>query len=140
MQGPSMLPTFSNYGEFVIEDRLSLRLFPDSLHRGDLVVLQSPIHPERRICKRIIGLPGDVLCVDPSGECAPSTEHVIVPKGHVWIIGDNATHSRDSRIYGPVSMSLIQGKIWARIWPLQDATIFRNPTTILDNAESKLPR
>ncbi|GLB36341.1 putative peptidase S24-like [Lyophyllum shimeji] len=132
MTGPSMLPTLAHDGELVIEDRLTWRLFPERLSRGDLVVLQSPLEPGRIICKRILGMPGDIVCVDPTGELAPSTEHVIVPKGHVWISGDNAAYSRDSRVYGPVSMSLIQGRLLARIWPLQRATIFRNTATLLD--------
>ncbi|KAF5377689.1 hypothetical protein D9615_005235 [Tricholomella constricta] len=132
MTGPSMLPTLAHDGELVIEDRLSVRLFPERISRGDIVILQSPLEPGRIICKRILGMPGDIVCVDPTGVLAPSTEHVIVPKGHVWISGDNAAYSRDSREYGPVSMSLIQGRLFARIWPLQKATIFRNPATSLD--------
>jgi len=115
MEGPSMFPTLAEKGEVVVEDRLTLRLFPDRIARGDLVVLKSPIMPERIICKRVLGLPGDIVCVDPTGEAAPSTEHVVVPKGHIWIGGDNAPYSRDSRIYGPVSMSLLQGKLMMRV-------------------------
>ncbi|KAL0950940.1 hypothetical protein HGRIS_007695 [Hohenbuehelia grisea] len=132
MSGVSMLPTFAGSGEIVIEDRLSIRLSPTGVARGDLVTLRSPIEPSRIICKRVIGLPGDIICVDPTGLKAPSTEHVIVPEGHIWISGDNAACSRDSRDYGPVSMSLLRGKIRARIWPPSEFTIFRNPTTYID--------
>lgn len=114
MYGPSMLPTLGVEGEIVIEDRLSYWLNPQ-LSRGELVILQSPRNPEGVICKRIIGLPGDIVCVDPTGKYAPSTEHVMIPEGHVWIAGDNADNSIDSRMYGPVSMSLIQGRMLARV-------------------------
>jgi inner membrane protease subunit 1 len=60
-------------------------------------------------------LPGDVICVDPTGQLAPSTEHVVVPKGHIWVSGDNAADSRDSRLYGPVPMALIHGRLFARV-------------------------
>jgi hypothetical protein len=30
-------------------------------------------------------------------------------------MGDNAAYSRDSRDYGPVSMGLIQGRLYARV-------------------------
>ncbi|KAJ7169598.1 signal peptidase I family protein [Mycena filopes] len=129
MAGPSMLPTLANEGELVVEYRL---FNPDKLRRGDLITFRSPLDRKRTVCKRIIGFPGDIICVDPTGAYAPSTEHIEVPKGHVWVIGDNAANSRDSRLYGPVSMGLIQGKLCARIWPLRDFTIFRNPTTYLD--------
>ncbi|KAJ3883086.1 peptidase S24/S26A/S26B/S26C [Lentinula edodes] len=115
MSGPSMLPTLAASGEVVIEDRLSLRLNPASLARGDLIVVRSPIDPTAIVCKRVIGLPGDVVCVDPTGLKAPSTEHVLVPKGHIWICGDNMTHSRDSRDYGPVPIALIRSKLFARV-------------------------
>ncbi|KNZ73492.1 Mitochondrial inner membrane protease subunit 1 [Termitomyces sp. J132] len=121
MYGPSMLPTLGGEGEIVIEDRLSYWLNPQ-LSRGELAILQSPRAPGGIICKRIIGLPGDIVCVDPTGRYAPSTEHVIVPNGHVWIAGDNADNSIDSRTYGPVSMSLIQGRLRARV-----SSIIANP-------------
>lgn len=115
MSGPSMWPTLGNSGEWVIENRISYLLRPNSIARGDLVTVSSPQNPRRIICKRVIGLPGDVICVDPTGVKAPSTEHVIVPKGHVWISGDNAKLSIDSRDYGPVSMALVRGKLSARV-------------------------
>ncbi|TFK76914.1 LexA/Signal peptidase, partial [Pluteus cervinus] len=115
MEGPSMLPTFNAHGDIVLENRLAIRLNPDNISRGDLVTLRSPIDPNRIICKRVLGLPGDIICVDPTGEKAPSTEHVVIPQGHIWISGDNAAMSRDSRDYGPVSMSLVQAKVVARV-------------------------
>jgi len=110
-----MIPTFANSGEVVLEELLSLRLFPNSLTRGDLITVESPLTPGRMICKRLIGLPGDIICVDPTGRLAPSTEHVVIPKGHIWISGDNADASRDSRTYGPVPMALVKGRIVARV-------------------------
>ncbi|KAJ3564375.1 hypothetical protein NP233_g8332 [Leucocoprinus birnbaumii] len=132
MEGPSMFPTLGSTGEIVIEDRLTPILYPDRISRGDLIVLKSPIMPDRMICKRVLGLPGDVVCVDPTGVLAPSTEHLVVPKGHIWISGDNAPYSRDSRHFGPVSMSLLQGKLLARIWPLSKFTVFKSPLTFID--------
>ncbi|TCD69989.1 hypothetical protein EIP91_005578 [Steccherinum ochraceum] len=123
MSGPSMLPTLGVQGEWVIESRV---VDPHKLSRGDLVIYASPIDPNRLVCKRILGLPGDTVCVDPTGIRAPSTEHVIVPKGHFWMIGDNAEFSRDSRFYGPVSMGLVAGKLVARVWPLRSFTVFRS--------------
>ncbi|KAF8167915.1 signal peptidase I family protein [Crassisporium funariophilum] len=119
-------------GEIVIEDCLSVRLNPGKFERGELIVAKSPLDPHRIICKRIIGLPGDIVCVDPTGEYAPSTEHVVVPKGHIWISGDNAAASRDSRTYGPIPIGLVQARLFARVWPLKDFTIFKNPTTFLE--------
>lgn len=38
-----------------------------------------------------------------------------VPKGHVWVCGDNLTASRDSRVYGPVPIGLVKGRIVAKV-------------------------
>ncbi|TRM61481.1 peptidase S24/S26A/S26B/S26C, partial [Schizophyllum amplum] len=115
MTGPSMLPTFDHTGEVVIESRLGAPYDRRTLARGELVSFYSPLHPMRLVCKRVLGLPGDIVCVDPSGMHAPADEHVVVPEGHVWLAGDNLAWSRDSRVYGPVPMSLIAGKIVARV-------------------------
>ncbi|KAI6134012.1 signal peptidase I family protein [Pisolithus croceorrhizus] len=131
MDGPSMLPTFDASGEIAVEDILSYRLFPD-LVRGELVSLKSPLNPNRIVCKRVIGLAGDTICVDPTGLKAPSTEHVMVPDGHVWVAGDNTSCSIDSRDYGPVSTALIRGRIVARVYPFNRFEIFAPEVTFIN--------
>ncbi|EIN13538.1 LexA/Signal peptidase [Punctularia strigosozonata HHB-11173 SS5] len=113
--GPSMLPTLANEGELVLENCLSYRLNPACIKRGTLVTFTSPLDPTRIVCKRVLGLPGDIVCVDPTGLKAPSTEHVVVPRGHLWVIGDNASWSRDSRDYGPLTMALLRGTVVAKV-------------------------
>ena len=110
-----MLPTFSASTEWIIEDALSVRLGRRPLERGELVVLDSPRVPSAQICKRIIGLPGDVICVDPSNQRGRAEEHVLIPPGHIWIAGDNAAASLDSRDYGPVPMALVRSRVFAKV-------------------------
>ena len=43
-----------------------------------------------------------------------------VPEGHCWLLGDNLTESRDSRIYGPIPLALIKGKVIARVFPWRE--------------------
>lgn len=38
-----------------------------------------------------------------------------VPRGHVWLLGDNAPVSYDSRSYGPVPYALITGRVFAQV-------------------------
>ncbi len=45
---------------------------------------------------------------------APS-QHVQVPTGHVWIQGDNLTHSLDSRQYGPVPLAMVRGRVLVQV-------------------------
>ncbi|GAA5980715.1 hypothetical protein JCM10908_001748 [Rhodotorula pacifica] len=114
--GASMYPTLSDHGTLVLHSPLALRL--TTLERGNLVTATSPFDPTHQVLKRVIGLPGDTICVDPTGERKKAKdEWCTVPKGHVWIAGDNTSNSTDSRDYGPVPLALIKGKVIARVWP-----------------------
>lgn len=38
-----------------------------------------------------------------------------VPRGHIWLEGDNLIVSRDSREYGPVPLALLRGRVVAQV-------------------------
>ena len=40
---------------------------------------------------------------------------VQIPKGHVWLQGDNTLNSTDSRAYGPVPYNLLQGRVFLKV-------------------------
>lgn len=42
----------------------------------------------------------------------------VVPKGDVYVMGDNRAISCDSRYWGPVQQSLIVGRVDGIVWPL----------------------
>lgn len=42
---------------------------------------------------------------------------VCVPKGHIWLEGDNSENSIDSRNYGPVPLGLVQSRVFLRLFP-----------------------
>ena len=92
--------------------------------------------------KRVIGLPGDrVTCCDASGHLqvngvgveepylmpgdTPSdlTFDVLVPAGHLWVMGDHRSASGDSRSYlgrpggGMVPVGEVIGQATVRYWP-----------------------
>lgn len=50
------------------------RTFGLPLQVGDLVTAFSPKDPKRQVCKRIIGLPGDTVLVDPRHPYGPGAE------------------------------------------------------------------
>jgi mitochondrial inner membrane protease subunit 1 len=172
-----MLPTFSHQGDFVLISPIPIRNHTRSfsastsgqtlgepsnwsIRRGDIIVATSPTDPSRTVCKRIIGIEGDVIEVDPlrkrrrkktevgekrweeidadhradlarRKEDADMSEdkeflvpvfrkrrdgdHVRIPRGHVWLSGDNLSNSTDSRAYGPVPLALVKGKVLARV-------------------------
>uniref|UniRef100_A0A8V0Z9P2 Inner mitochondrial membrane peptidase subunit 1 n=1 Tax=Gallus gallus TaxID=9031 RepID=A0A8V0Z9P2_CHICK len=96
---------------------------PAAGRRGDIVIVKSPTDPKSNICKRVIGLEGDKVCTSNPSDFLKT--HSFVPKGHVWLEGDNLRNSTDSRCYGPVPYGLIRGRICFKIWPLNDFGFLR---------------
>lgn len=41
-----------------------------------------------------------------------------VPRGHVYLLGDDSVDSCDSRFEGPLPLERIHGRVLARVWPL----------------------
>lgn len=98
--GPSMLPTYEE-GEFLITGRLY-----GTPHVGDVVMLK---YEDYYCMKRVAFVAGeDVSAAGYEGYWGSS----IVPEGYVYVLGDNASDSKDSRYpeFGLVAISDIWGK------------------------------
>jgi signal peptidase I len=126
--------------DHILVDKLSYKLH--SVHRGDVIVFDRPatadsVTNEKVLIKRVVGLPGDVLTdrdgivylngqalaepyVNPACKGTQSfpSEPVTVPKGDIYVMGDNRCDSLDSRSFGAVPESLIVGRAFIIIWPL----------------------
>ena len=76
----------------------------ESIKRGDIVSLINPKDPNEALCKRIIGLPGDLVKTYHYKK-----KYVLVPEGHCWVEGDNYAFSHDSNQLGCIPMGLILG-------------------------------
>lgn len=95
------------------------------------------------LIKRVVGVSGDtVACCDDQGHTtvngaaidepyladqaanADETFEVEVPKGYLWVQGDNRGNSADSRFHmgepggGFIAEDSVVGKAWLRVWPL----------------------
>ncbi|XP_074129034.1 mitochondrial inner membrane protease subunit 1 isoform X2 [Sminthopsis crassicaudata] len=119
--GPSMEPTIQN-SDIVFAENLSRHFY--AIQRGDIIIAKSPSDPKSNICKRVIGLEGDKIFTHSPSDYLKS--HSYVPRGHVWLEGDNLQNSTDSRFYGPVPYGLIRGRICLKIWPLNDFGFLRD--------------
>ncbi|ESR55550.1 hypothetical protein CICLE_v10022477mg [Citrus x clementina] len=109
--GPSMLPTLNLTGDVILAEYVSHRV--GRVGPGDIVFVRSPVDPNKIVTKRIVGVEGDrVTYFKPRN--GDTCHTVVVPKGHVWIQGDNLYASRDSRQFGPVPYGLIEGKAFFR--------------------------
>ena len=107
------------------------------------------------LVKRVIGVAGDeVACCDSDGRVTvngtplkegdylkkgsdPSQREfsVTVPKGRLWVMGDNRGNSEDSRYHqrlpggGTISVDDVVGKVWAIVWPLDRFDVLERPAT-----------
>lgn len=112
--------------------------------RGEIVILKEPEKlaiPDRPLLvKRIIAIEGDevqsragALYVNGDPITEPYTNSPIedgdfgpteVGKGEIFVMGDNRHHaaSADSRVFGVIPASLIEGRADFILWPLDMAT------------------
>ncbi|KAL0585883.1 hypothetical protein ABG067_004418 [Albugo candida] len=111
--GPSMEPELPN-GCLIIIDRMS-RSFRKH-RRGDVVLLESPCKSRgETMCKRILAIEGDAVKINRVQQ--PESVQVTIPKGHVWVEGDNSLVSVDSRHFGAVPKALIRGRVLFVVYP-----------------------
>ncbi|KAK4539174.1 hypothetical protein LTR36_001174 [Oleoguttula mirabilis] len=113
-----MLPTIASAGDMLLISKYYRR--GRQLGVGDVVSYKHPIRPGEYAVKRILGMPGDFVVVETPGKGVGRM--IQVPEGHCWVVGDNLTWSRDSRIFGPLPLALVTGKVLARcagwnLWP-----------------------
>ncbi|KAM0805010.1 peptidase S24/S26A/S26B/S26C [Usnea florida] len=120
--GPSMLPTINAQGVRVYIDRTYRR--GRGIQLGDVVDFHHPMVPGVSAIKRVMGMPGDFVVKD-GGEGSDKMM-IQVPDGHCWLLGDNLLWSRDSRVYGPIPLALIQGKVIARVSPWSERGWIKN--------------
>ena len=102
--GESMEPTINSRGDIILISKFNKWRF----NCNSIVVTISPTEPKHLICKRVLGLPGDTVWMFDSV--------TTVPKGHIWLQGDNAYKSLDSRAFGPVPIGLIQGLVVCKVY------------------------
>ncbi|CAK4551984.1 unnamed protein product [Aphanomyces euteiches] len=124
--GPSMLPTLNEHGDVVLLDKVTPRW--RKLRNGEIVIAHSPTSYRQTVCKRIVASEGETIGLKHRYN-SNRIELKTVPKGHVWLEGDNKRDSHDSRFYGPVPYAMIQGRVACRIWPFTQIGFFDTIST-----------
>jgi len=136
VKGASMEPNFYD-GEYILTDKFSYRFGEPK--RGDVVIFKAPKNPELDYIKRIIALPGEKIQIKNEGIFINNQEldekylpeymdlsgglfltkgkEVEIPENSFFVLGDNRSHSSDSREWGPIQTSDIVGKAFLRYWP-----------------------
>lgn len=142
VKGASMEPNFHD-GDYLLIDELSYRF--KEPQRGEVIVFKYPTDPSQRFIKRIIGLPretvelrGSVLEItDKFGNKTVLDEksylttltlfndiEVVLNDDEYFVLGDNRTHSFDSRNWGVLEKGLIVGRAIVRAWPVTAMSSF----------------
>jgi signal peptidase I len=151
VKGSSMERTFVE-SDYVLVDRLTPRWSPYA--RGQVVVFQPPETVTDRtepFIKRVIGIGGDTVEVrdgqvfvngvaldepylfhNAAGVAEPTVagdqSRWVVPDGELFVMGDHRQVSEDSRVFGPIPVSLVIGRGVVRYWPLSEFGIIATPT------------
>ena len=135
VRGNSMEPALRD-GDRLVVDRVTYSLA--DVDRGDVIILRYPRDPQVDFVKRVVAVPGDrvglrsgILFINgaPADDygCIPdlaSMDEVTVTPGQFFVLGDNRPISCDSREFGLVSQDMIKGRVRARFWPLETASVF----------------
>lgn len=144
VDGPSMQPSLHN-GDRLLVNKMSYRL--GQLHRFDVIIFRATKNED--YVKRVIGLPGDSirytgdqLYINDRPMAEPYLDAYRrqmlggqqltwdftlksltgvskVPKGELWVMGDNRQKSVDSRRFSFVSEKRVIGRVELRYWPLK---------------------
>ena len=155
ISGNSMAPTFIPNDLIYVNHEPFLESDPE---KGGLIVYRSPQKRTQKWIGRVIGLAGDTieikdgkLLVNGAEVLSPgssSTESLgkfsyevrgmnevedfpktEIPPHHAFILGDNRSHSFDSRHFGPVNIGIIDGSPMIRYWPRSRAGKLNIPAT-----------
>jgi len=130
VDGPSMEPTLYT------GDRLLVTRGYRTPHRGDIVEIRSSRGEQTtELIKRVVALPGDTVEIradvawingvrEPAlGQFierpyAVNVAPYVVPRGYLYVMGDNRAVSEDSRYIGPLPLSGASGKAVAVFSPI----------------------
>ncbi len=145
VSGASMEPTFENW-HYLIIDRVSYDI--GSPQRGDVIVFGLPSDTSRALIKRVIGLPGETVVLsgpdptvtiinkdhptgfvlqepylDPQNYGGTTDMKVVLGPNQYFVLGDNRKVSADSRVWGILPRQDIVGRVFLRLYPLNDIGI-----------------
>lgn len=126
VNGSSMIKTLHN------NDHLLMYKLSSNYNRKDIIIAKDPINPNKNVIKRVIGLPGETLEIinnkvyinnhrldEPyayfskknNTSAIKNYKKIYIPKGRIFIMGDNRYNSFDSREFGTIDIASIKGKI-----------------------------
>ena len=144
VSGSSMENTLSD-GDNLIVDKISYR-FQDP-ERYDIIIFPYKYEEDTYYIKRIIGLPGEHVRIDDSGNIyinekvltesygreviqdpGIARDEITLGEGEYFVLGDNRNNSSDSRdpSVGIIQKKDIIGRAWLQIYPFDEFGFIRH--------------
>ena len=120
VSGSSMEGTLSDK-DYLLISRQAYTLFSKP-KAGDIIVFPQPDGDEKGkrlyIKKNKVIVDGKILNEDYIGRKETHGNiNYTIPKGQVFVMGDNRENSSDSRMFGTINVKNITGKVIVRLYP-----------------------
>ena len=125
VEGTSMYPTLFNQERLIVN---KIIYFLEDPKRNEIVVFRYPKDESRDFIKRVAVLINGKKIdepytwkEDPKGLNHSNYRKSLVPKDHIFVLGDNRNNSEDSRFADVdfVPLRLVKGKAAAVFWPFE---------------------
>ncbi|MCJ7773009.1 MAG: signal peptidase I [Desulfobacterales bacterium] len=141
---PYKIPAKSMIPTLLAGDHILVNKFFYYVHEplpGDVIIFELPRNPKQAFIKRIIGKPGDKIeikakalyindivisepyTINTDPQIIPQKAQprdffgpIIVPKNHLFMLGDNRDYSSDSRFWGFLPIDGVKGKVSNIYW------------------------
>jgi type IV secretory pathway protease TraF len=105
--------TSNSMAPYAARGDLGMAMHAREVRRGDVVVFRFPFGGTGLAIKRAVALAGDCVLASDGGPGLDRRDAACerVPPGSVFVLGDNAGSSIDSRTFGPVPSGEVVGRV-----------------------------
>ncbi|WP_338028358.1 signal peptidase I [Crassaminicella indica] len=147
VDGISMYPTLHDHDYLILKNTHTIKRgdiisFQSTLEfsqeelKSFSIIKKLKLGKNKNLIKRVIAVPGDELLIKNgkvyvngkelkesyiNGDYTSGDIHIKeIPKGKIFVMGDNRCNSVDSRVLGLIDINKVQGKVLVRLLPISN--------------------